>query len=76
VPIVVGEVGELDCSDTLYPPFLEFADEHDISYLAWAWFVGHCASEPSLLTSYTGTPTAYGIGYREHLAALGLETLP
>jgi endoglucanase len=76
VPIVVGEVGELDCADTLYPPFLEFADEHDISYLAWAWFVGRCASEPSLLTSYTGTPTAYGVGYREHLAALGLGTLP
>jgi len=76
VPIVVGEIGELDCGDTLYPPFLEFADEHGISYLAWAWFVGHCASEPSLLTSYAGTPTAYGIGYREHLAALGLGTLP
>lgn len=74
VPIVVGEIGELDCSDTLYPPFLGFADEHDISYLAWAWFVGHCASEPSLLTSYSGAPTAYGIGYREHLAALGLGT--
>jgi endoglucanase len=76
VPIVVGEFGELDCGDRLYPPFLEFADEHDVSYLAWAWFTGHCASEPSLLKSYTGTPTAYGIGYREHLAALGLGTLP
>jgi endoglucanase len=75
-PIVVGEFGELDCGDALYPPFLEFADAHDISYLAWAWFVGHCASEPSLLSSYTGTPSAYGIGYREHLAALGLRTLP
>jgi endoglucanase len=72
VPIVVGEVGELDCGDSLYPPFLEFADQHGISYLAWAWFVGSCAHEPSLITSYTGTPTAYGAGYRQHLAALGL----
>jgi endoglucanase len=72
VPIVVGEFGELDCGDTLYPPFLEFADQHGISYLAWAWFVGSCAAEPSLISSYSGTPTAYGIGYRQHLEALRL----
>lgn len=71
VPIVVGEFGELDCGDSLYPPFLAFADHHGISYLAWAWFVGSCAREPSLITSYTGTPTPYGIGYQEHLGSLG-----
>ncbi len=72
VPIVVGELGELDCGDTLYPPFLDFADRYGISYLAWAWFVGSCAREPSLIRSYAGTPTAYGIGYRQHLESLGL----
>jgi endoglucanase len=72
VPIVVGEFGELDCGDMLYPPFLHFADEHNISYLGWAWFVGSCARGPSLISSYSGTPTAYGLGYREHLAKLGL----
>jgi endoglucanase len=75
VPIVVGEFGELDCGDSLYPPFLDFADSHGISYLAWAWFVGSCAREPSLISSYAGTPTAFGIGYRQHLAALGLGSL-
>jgi endoglucanase len=71
VPIVVGEFGELDCRDTLYPPFLAFADRHGISYLAWAWFTGSCASEPSLITSYrTGAPTPYGIAYRNHLRSL------
>ncbi len=72
VPIVVGEFGELDCGDTLYPPFLDFADQHGISYLGWAWFVGPCAAEPSLITSYSGTPSAFGIGYKQHLASLGL----
>jgi hypothetical protein len=72
VPIVVGEFGELDCGDTLYPPFLEFADRYGISYLGWAWFVGSCAHEPSLIKSYSGAPTAYGVGYQQHLAALGL----
>ncbi len=74
VPIVVGEFGELDCGDTLYPPFLRFADRHGISYLAWAWFVGSCKGEPSLISSYDGTATPYGIGYLQHLAALGLAT--
>lgn len=72
VPIVVGEFGELDCGDTLYPPFLNFADQHGISYLGWAWFVGSCAAEPSLITSYSGTPSPFGIGYKQHLASLGL----
>jgi endoglucanase len=72
VPIVVGEFGELDCGDSLYPPFLAFADRHGISYLGWAWFTGSCKGEPSLISSYDGTATPYGIGYRQHLAALGL----
>jgi endoglucanase len=76
VPIVVGEVGELDCGDTLFPPFLDFADRYGISYLAWAWFVGSCSHEPSLISSYSGTPTPYGIGYREHLESLGLGLEP
>jgi endoglucanase len=76
VPVVVGEFGELDCGATLYPPFLDFADRHDISYLGWAWFTGSCAREPSLISSYDGTPTPYGIGYRDHLAALGLAVDP
>jgi len=73
VPIVVGEFGELDCGDTLYPPFLKFADQNGISYLAWAWFVGSCAGEPSLITSYDGTASDYGIGYQQYLASLGLD---
>lgn len=76
VPIVVGELGELDCGDSLYPPFLNFADQHGISYLAWAWFAGSCKGEPSLITSYDGAPTTYGIGYQQHLAGLGLAADP
>ena len=73
VPIVVGEFGELDCGHTLYPPFLDFADQYGISYLAWAWFVGSCAG-PSLIKNYSGRPTAYGVGYLDHLASLTKST--
>ena len=68
-PVVAGEIGEMDCADEGIDSFLPWADAHGVSYLAWAWFVGECASYPSLISSYNGTPTNYGIGYREHLLA-------
>ncbi|HVA04632.1 MAG TPA: hypothetical protein VMU64_12915 [Acidimicrobiales bacterium] len=66
-----GGVRGLVCGDSLYPLFLNFADQHGISYLGWAWFVGSCEGEPSLITDYSGTPSTYGIGYQQHLASLG-----
>ncbi|HTA34581.1 MAG TPA: cellulase family glycosylhydrolase [Solirubrobacteraceae bacterium] len=69
VPVVVGEVGEMDCADEDVNSFLPWADAHGVSYLAWAWFVGGCAEYPSLISNYNGTPTNFGIGYREHLLA-------
>lgn len=70
VPIVVGEFGELDCGDSLYLPFLHFADRYGISYLGWAWFAGNCAREPSLIRNYRGDPTPFGVGYKNLLAKL------
>ena len=65
-PVVIGEAGEKNCADNDLDALLPWADRHGISYLAWDWFTGAC-SDPSLITSYTGTPSDYGIGYREHL---------
>ena len=78
VPVVTGEFGEMDCGDTLYPPYLDFADAHGVSYLAWAWFAGNCDGPSLLGTSQSdyasGTPSAEGVAYRQHLDALGLGT--
>jgi endoglucanase len=68
-PVVAGETGETDCVDNTIHAFLPWADAHGVSYLAWAWFTGKCASYPALISNYNGTPTPYGIGYREHLLA-------
>ena len=79
VPIVIGEFGEHDCSFDLVngnaesppqPSLLDWADGEGVSYLAWAWFVGSCADEPSLIKDYNGQPTPYGSGYRAHLLPL------
>jgi hypothetical protein len=78
-PVVIGELGEHDCNrhlidgTALSPPqasLLDWADAHRVSYLAWSWLTGNCADEPALITGYDGTPTAYGVGIRDHLRAL------
>jgi endoglucanase len=44
--------------------------------LEWTWdatSVGGwtCSGGPSLIKTYDGTPTNYGVGLRDHLLALG-----
>ena len=69
VPVVVGEVGETDCGHRDLDVILPWADAHGVSYAAWAWYVGDCAKYPSLISDYSGTPTSFGSGYRDHLLA-------
>ena len=66
-PVVIGEVGEHDCASGLLLPLLQWADAHDIGYLAWSWITGDCAKEPALISGYDGTPSGEGAGYRAHL---------
>jgi endoglucanase len=68
-PVVMGEIGEKDCADDDLDVLLPWADEHGVSYLAWDWYTGGCTTSPALISDYNGTPTNYGIGYREHLLA-------
>jgi endoglucanase len=66
VPVVTGELGENDCRGVFLDSYLPFAHANGISYLAWSWTTGtQCTA---LITSYQGTPTAYGFVYKEHLA--------
>ena len=78
-PVVIGELGERDCTSDLIdgtaltPPqesLLDWADAHDVSYLAWGWTTSSCTDEPALITDYDGTPTGYGEGIRRHLLSL------
>lgn len=68
VPVIVGELGEKDCADTYIDPLIAWLAQRSTSYLAWSWNVGKsCEAGPSLITSYAGTPTGYGAGYRSDL---------
>lgn len=72
-PVVTGELGEGDCQHTYVDPYMRWADRHGVSYLAWTWDAHGgwtCRNGPTLISDYDGTPTAFGIGFREHLRAL------
>lgn len=71
VPLVAGEMGENTCSHGFIDQFMSWLDAHKLSYLGWTWNAWDCSSGPSLITAYDGTPTAYGIGLRDHLKTLG-----
>ncbi len=71
VPVIPGEIGENDCAHGFIDPLMAWFDAHKTGYLGWAWNADFaCTSGPGLITDYTGTPTAYGIGLKDHLAAL------
>jgi len=71
VPLVAGEIGENGCTSSYISALMNWLDSQSASYLAWAWNADFpCSSGPSLITSYDGTPTRYGAGYRSHLRSL------
>jgi endoglucanase len=72
-PVLFSELGETDCKDGYINRMMAFADRRGIGYLGWAWDAGggwSCDGGPSLISSYSGTPTAFGIGLRDHLRQL------
>jgi len=70
VPVVTGEMGENDCAQGFIDQYMPWADAHGVSYLGWTWNVWSCSGGPALITDYSGTPTAFGQGFRDHLIAV------
>ena len=72
VPLIAGEIGENDCSGSYVDPLMSWLDSEGAGYLAWTWndWSGGCSSGPTLITDYTGTPTAYGAAVKAHLLSL------
>jgi endoglucanase len=75
-PVVTGEFGDTDCNHDYSDTYMKWADAHGVSYLGWTWDATSpggwtCSGGPSLIRSYDGKPTNYGVGLRNHLRALG-----
>jgi PKD repeat protein len=75
-PVVTGELGEDDCAHGYIDAFMDWADQNGVSYLAWAWDPYDCGGFPSLIIDYSGTPTTFGVGFKDHLAGLGPPPTP
>ena len=76
VPVVTGELGETDCAHGFVDAYMSWADAAGVSYLGWSWNTASCSGGPALVTSYDGTPTGFGAGVRDHLAALAATAPP
>jgi hypothetical protein len=70
--VVTGEFGESDCA-TNPKTFMDWADQHGVGYLMWAWWVlpeTDC-STLTVLADTKGTPAApNGTALKAHLARL------
>ena len=68
VPVIAAEIGDNTCSGGFLDTVMSWLDARASGYLAWAWNADfECASGPSLIKSYTGTPTVVGAAFRAHL---------
>ncbi|AUY53494.1 cellulase family glycosylhydrolase [Streptomyces sp. CB01881] len=70
VPLVAGEIGENTCGHAFVDRVMKWSDDRGLSYLGWTWNTWDCSSGPALISGYDGTPTAFGIGVRDHLRTL------
>jgi hypothetical protein len=66
VPVVTGELGEIDCATWFVNTYMLWADARKISYVAWTWDTWGCSAGPCLISKYDGTPTPFGRGIRDH----------
>jgi hypothetical protein len=73
VPVVTGEFGASGCDSNFVTKYMNWADQHGISYLLWAWIAGTCPNSTTLMpavSNYSGTPTSYGETFMQHVAEL------
>jgi hypothetical protein len=70
VPLIADEIGESDCAHGFIDPLMAWLDTQKSGYLGWTWDTWDCDSGPALISDYTGTPTGFGLGLKNHLATL------
>jgi endoglucanase len=75
VPVVTSELGERDRRSDFIIKYMKWVDHQwrlhrTVSVLGWSWDAAQGEGGPSLIASYDGTPTAYGLGFRTYLDGL------
>jgi hypothetical protein len=85
LPIVTGEFGEDDCTDNYINTYMNWADQNNVSYLAWVWNINTATtcnpgltdpgSSLNLLENWSGTPSSVSPEAADFMAHL-LNELP
>lgn len=77
-PVIIAEFGDYTCNENgYYDAVLNFADEYQLSWVAWAWFAPPSDREdqicgfPSLITDWDGTPSPTGEIVRARMQSYG-----
>ncbi len=70
LPLVTSEFGEKDCQSNFVTQYMQWADQHDVSYVAWVWIPWPC-SGLGLISDWSGTPSEYGRAIYDHFHAIG-----
>lgn len=65
-PLILGELGQDDGGSAFVDSLMTWMDARQGSYLAWTWDVW--GQSLDLITSYDGTPTAYGQTFKTRFA--------
>lgn len=65
-PVVLTEFGDLNCDPTYYNQIIQYSNQHDISWTAWAWYPGGCKF-PAVIDDWNGTPNAQGNSIKNEL---------
>ena len=65
MPVITSEFGEKDCQTTFVNQYMQWADQHNVSYLSWVWTNWQCNAY-GLLADWSGTPNAYGQAFYTH----------
>jgi endoglucanase len=68
-PVMATEFGDTtSCGTDYYATLIPYLDSHHISWSGWAWYVSGCQF-PSIITDWSGTPSAAGQIEKTALAA-------
>lgn len=70
MPVVTSEFGENDCKSTFVNQYMLWADQHNISYLPWAWWPSATCKGYGLISNQNGTPSVYGQAFYVHFRAV------
>ncbi|MBV9280935.1 MAG: cellulase family glycosylhydrolase, partial [Chloroflexi bacterium] len=72
MPVMTSELGEKDCGASYVTRYMQWADQHGVSYIPWVWMTWNCGAM-GLVSSWDGTPSAYGRPFYDHFHAVSLS---